>query len=33
MVAKITSSNLMALGHTKTFFKLKSNIQGSSSAT
>ena len=25
MVAKITTSNLMALGHTKTFFKVKSN--------
>jgi uncharacterized protein len=33
MVAKIASSNLMALGDTKTFFKAKANIQGISSAT
>ena len=33
MVAKITSSNLMALGQTKTFFKAKASVQGISSIT
>lgn len=33
MVAKITSSNLMALGQTKTFFKAKASAQGISSIT